>query len=199
MQKTARCLLAAPGVVDLVQPARQQHVGGTGIGIGAMPLHQRDLVQRGCMPGVVGEEGRARAVRPGSTGCRKVRCARSCSCPSRTSLRSRTDPARRDRAARRSAPSDTCPAASPKMTEATTRRASPSARAAVACRRTDRPGIRPHRRSASSGHDSGGAGARSASPPRNAPACSLPRSARPRRRAVRPDIRSIRRRTRCRP
>src|SRR6056297_4153720 len=56
VQEDAARLLAAPRVVGEVEAARQEHVGGTVIGIAAVPAHQRRLVERGCLLGPVGEK-----------------------------------------------------------------------------------------------------------------------------------------------
>src|SRR6056297_1613923 len=56
MKKDTARLLAAPFVIGQVEPARQQHVGGTVIGIAPVPAHQRRLVERRRLFRVVGKE-----------------------------------------------------------------------------------------------------------------------------------------------
>ena len=51
VQKASRSLFAPSFVIDPVQAARQQHVGGTDIGELAVPFHQGNFVQRGCLVG----------------------------------------------------------------------------------------------------------------------------------------------------
>ena len=56
MQKAAAGFFTAPFVKNQIEAARQQHVGGTDIGIGPVPVDQRDLVQRRGGIGVIGKE-----------------------------------------------------------------------------------------------------------------------------------------------
>jgi hypothetical protein len=71
--------------IDLVQPGRQQRVGGIHIGIAPVPADQRHLVQRRRAARGVGERRPAPARRPESTGCASGAGPAPGSCPHRTS------------------------------------------------------------------------------------------------------------------